>query len=127
MRNPGSIYTCLLPNRYIKELAERVNRLENSGATPSEIQYAPVNQDLSGANSVYPPPLEYIRKRSHGMIGGPQMFEQELQDFSAGHHGTSSDVAEQEMQGPPVPHTSSLVHQQPRDTFNNMAPDPSLE
>ena len=91
------------------------------------MQYAPVNHDLSGGNSVYPPPLEYIRKRSHGMMDGSQMFEQELQEFSGGHHGTSSDVAAQEIQGPAVPHTSSLIHQQTRDTFNNMAPDPSLD
>ena len=121
------MYACLVFNRYIKELAERVNRLENSGITPPEMQYAPVNQDLSGANSVYPPPLEYARKRSHGMMGGSQMFEQELQEFSAGHHSTSSDVSAHEMRGPSVPHTSSLVYQQTQDTFNNMAPDPSLD
>lgn len=114
---------------YIKELAERVNRLENSGATPPDMQYAPVIHDPSGPGSAYSPPLEYNRHRNHGMMMGQQNFEQdhqELLEFSPGHRGTNTDAAAHGLQGPRVLHPTSVVHQQTRDTLNNMAPDPSV-
>ena len=117
-------------HRYIKELAERVNRLENSGATPPEMQYAPVHHDPSGAGSVYTPPLDYTRKRNHGMMVGPQIFEQDhhdLQDFAAGHRGTTTDIATQAHQGPRVLHSPTLIPYQNRDTLNNIASEPSVD
>lgn len=116
---------------YIKELAERVNRLENSGATPgTEVQYAPVNHDPSGASGVYAAPLDYTRQRNPGMMIGPQIFEQghqELQEYSAGHRGTNTDATAQELQGPRALHPLSLIHHQTRDTLNNIVPDPSID
>ena len=129
-RHPGLTQTFSFSYRYIKELAERVNRLENSGATPPDVQYAPVNHDPSGVGSVYAPPLDYTRKRNHGMMVGPQIFEQdhqELQEFAAGHRGSNNDVAAQGLQGPRVLHPPSLIPHQTRDTWNNMAPDPSVD
>lgn len=118
-RNARSTDIYSFSYRYIKELAERVNRLENSGATPPEVQYAPVNHDPSGAGSVYAPPLDYTRQRNNGMMIGPQIFEtghQELQETTA-----------QGLHGSRVLHPSSLIHHQNRDTLNNMAPDPSID
>lgn len=127
-RNRGPM-TYSFSCRYIKELAERVNRLENSGATPPDMQYAPVIHDPSGPGSAYSPPLEYNRHRNHGMMMGQQNFEQdhqELLEFSPGHRGTNTDAAANGLQVPRVLHPTSLVHQQTRDTLNNMAPDPSV-
>lgn len=123
------MYTNSSSCRYIKELAERVNRLENSGATPPEVQYAPVNHDLSGPESVYSPPLDYTRPRDHGMIVGPHMFEQahqELQEYTSGRRGINTDTAAQGLQAPRVLHPASLIHHQTRDILNNMAPDQSI-
>ena len=128
-RNARSTYTNSFSYRYIKELAERVNRLENSGATPPEMQYASVNHDPSGAGSVYAPPLDYTRQRNNGMMIGPQIFEsghQELQEYSVGHRGTTPDATAQGLHGSRVLHPSSLIHHQTRDTLDNMAPDPSI-
>ena len=94
------------------------------------MQYAPLDHDPSGVGSVYAPPLDYTRKRNHGMMVGPQMYEQghqELQDFAAGHRSASADVAAQGLQGPRVLHSPSLIHHQSRDVFNNMASDPSVD
>lgn len=123
-------YTYSHSYRYIKELAERVNRLENSGATPPEVHYAPVNHNQSGPDSVYSPPLDYTRQRNHGMITGPQTFDQghqEPQGFPPAHRGTNTDAATQELQVPRVLHPTSLIHHQPQETPINMAPDPSVE
>lgn len=117
-------------DRYIKELAERVNRLENSGATPPEMHYAPVHHDPSSVGGVYAPPLDFTGKRSHGIMVGPQIFEQghqELQDFAAGHRGATTDVAIQGHQGPRVLRSPSLIPYQTRDTSNNVASDPSVD
>lgn len=114
---------------YIKELAERVNRLENSGVVTPEVQYAPVNHDASGPGSVYSPPLDYTRQRNQGMIVGPHTFEpghQELQDFTSGHRGTNTDAAVQGFQIPRVSHPTSTIHHQPGDTLNKMTADPSV-
>ncbi len=126
---PAPMYTYSFPYRYIKELAERVNRLENSGAISPEVQYAPVNHDPAGPGSIYSPPLDYTRQRSHGMMVGQQTFEpghQELQDFPPGQRGTNNDITTQGFQVPRVLHPTSLIHHQTQDTLNNMAPDPAI-
>lgn len=123
----GAIYS--FSCSYIKELAERVNRLENSGATPPDVQYAPVNHDPSSVGSVYAPPLDYTRHRHHGMMVGPQVFEpdhQDLHGFSAGHRNADTTAA-QGLQGARVSHPSSHIHHQPPDVLNIMAPDPSTD
>ena len=123
------MYTYSFPYRYIKELAERVNRLENSGAISPEVQYAPVNHDPAGPGSIYSPPLDYTRQRNHGMIIGQQTFEpshQELHEFPPGQRGTNNDVNAQGFQVPRVLHPTSLIHHQTQDTLNNMAPDPAI-
>ena len=128
-RKPGPTHSYSFPYRYIKELAERVNRLENSGVVTPEVQYAPVNHDASGPGSVYSPPLDYTRQRNQGMIVGPHTFEpghQELQDFTSGHRGTNTDAAVQGFQIPRVSHPTSTIHHQPGDTLNKMTADPSV-
>ena len=92
--------------------------------------YPPVHHDPSGVGSVYAQPPEYTRKRDHGMMVGPQIFEpghQDLQDFALGHRGTSTDVAVQGLQGPRVLHSPPPIPHQTRDTLNNLVSDPSAD
>ena len=64
------------------------------------------------------------------MIIGQQTFDQghqESQEFVPGHRGINNDTAAQELQGPRVLHPTSLIHHQPQETPNNMAPDPAID
>lgn len=66
------------------------------------------------------------------MIIGQQTFDQghqESQGFAPapGHRSTSTDTSAQELQVPRVLHPTSLIHQQPQEALNNMAPDPSID
>lgn len=95
------------------------------------MQYAPVNHDPSGAASVFAPPLDYTRKRNHDMMTGPPMFEhghQELQDFATGHRGTNTvtGFTAQGLHGTRVLQSPPHI-QPPRDTFDNMPPNPSID
>ena len=128
-RKPRPTRTYSFSYRYIKELAERVNRLENSGVIPPDVQYAPVNHDASGPGGVYSPALDYTRQRNHGMIVGPHTFEpghQELQDFPSGHGSANTDAATQGFPVPRALHATSIIHHQSGDTLDNIAPDPSV-
>lgn len=78
------IYYCLvnLYDRYIKELAERVNFLEyKTGAAPPEIQYQPmVHEQPRG----YTPPSDYgNRKRAYGSFDGPAPYDTTFNSLQA--------------------------------------------
>ncbi|KAL9639143.1 MAG: hypothetical protein Q9164_001108 [Protoblastenia rupestris] len=77
---------------YIKELAERVSRLEYPGATSPDMQYAPMSHGLPQAEQpTYSPHVEFNapnpRKRTHSVAEGPQQYIQgqdQLQEYSRG-------------------------------------------
>ncbi|KAL9126754.1 MAG: hypothetical protein Q9217_004244 [Psora testacea] len=77
---------------YIKELAERVSRLEYPGATPPDIPYTPITNGLPLAEQqAYASHMNFDspnqRKRTHSMVDGSQSYmqgEDQLQEFARG-------------------------------------------